>query len=105
DDLRQAERDGPAKTLDRLFNGEAGCDERTAFLEKSGELIARKDHAPQLRGWWLYAMLHSGHPLREKLTLFWHNHFATSLVKVRDTRLMFRQNCLLRQGALGRFGD
>ena len=32
----------------------------------------------QVRGWWLYAMLEGGHPLREKLTLFWHNHFATS---------------------------
>ena len=49
-------------------------------------------------------MLHGGHPLREKLTLFWHNHFATSLAKVQDPALMFRQNCLLREHALGRFG-
>ena len=28
-------------------------------------------------------MLEGGHPLREKLTLFWHNHFATSYAKVR----------------------
>ena len=58
----------------------------------------------QLRGWWLYCMLQGGHPLREKMTLFWHNHFATSLAKVRDPTLMFGQNCLLRQHALGRFG-
>ena len=38
-----------------------------------------------LRAWWLYAMLEGGHPLREKLTLFWHNHFATSYAKVRST--------------------
>ena len=49
-------------------------------------------------------MLQGGHPLREKLTLFWHNHFATSLVKVQSPDLMFRQNCLLREHALGRFG-
>jgi len=49
-------------------------------------------------------MLQGGHPLREKLTLFWHNHFATSLVKVLDPQLMFRQNCLLRAHALERFG-
>jgi uncharacterized protein (DUF1800 family) len=49
-------------------------------------------------------MLQGGHPLREKLTLFWHNHFATSLVKVQNPALMFRQNCLLREHALGRFG-
>src|SRR5207244_11243995 len=44
------------------------------------------------------------HPLREKLTLFWHNHFATSIAKVRSPELMFRQNCLLRERALGKFG-
>ena len=49
-------------------------------------------------------MLQGGHPLREKLTLFWHNHFATSLAKVQDPVLMFRQNGLLREHALGRFG-
>jgi uncharacterized protein (DUF1800 family) len=49
-------------------------------------------------------MLRGGHPLREKMTLFWHNHFATSLVKVRDPVLMFRQNELLRAHALGKFG-
>ncbi len=69
-----------------------------------GRLVA-SDDGEQLRGWWLYGMLHAGHPLREKLTLFWHNHFATSLLKVQDATLMFRQNCLLRQHALGRFGD
>ncbi len=45
----------------------------------------RDDSGEQLRGWWLYCMLQGGHPLREKLTLFWHNHFATSLAKVQDT--------------------
>ena len=64
----------------------------------------RDDGGEQLRGWWLYCMLQGGHPLREKLTLFWHNHFATSLAKVQNSTLMFRQNCLLREHALGRFG-
>jgi Protein of unknown function (DUF1800) len=35
-------------------------------------------------------------PLREKLTLFWHSHFATSIQKVRQPRLMYQQNELLR---------
>ena len=48
-------------------------------------------------------MLESGHPLREKLTLFWHNHFATSYTKVRSTKLMFQQNLTLRRHALGKF--
>jgi uncharacterized protein (DUF1800 family) len=48
-------------------------------------------------------MLHGGHPLREKLTLFWHNHFATSVAKVTSVPLMYKQNTLLRQHALGKF--
>jgi uncharacterized protein (DUF1800 family) len=53
--------------------------------------------------WWLATMLDGGHPLREKLTLFWHNHFATSYAKVQRIRLMFEQNLLLRKHALGKF--
>jgi uncharacterized protein (DUF1800 family) len=49
-------------------------------------------------------MLNSGHPLREKMTLFWHNHFATSIAKVHSRVTMLRQNQLLRQHALAKFG-
>src|SRR5262249_24524227 len=46
--------------------------------------------------------LNSGHPLREKMTLFWHNHFVSSQDKVNSAVLMFNQNKLLRQHALGK---
>ncbi len=73
-------------------------------LIDSGRVAARHDDGgDKLRGWWLYCMLWSDHPLREKLTLFWHNHFATSIVKVQNPNQMFRQNCLLRTFALGKF--
>jgi uncharacterized protein (DUF1800 family) len=49
-------------------------------------------------------MLQGGHPLREKMTLFWHNHFATSIAKVQSGPLMFQQNRLLREHSLGKFG-
>jgi uncharacterized protein (DUF1800 family) len=42
-------------------------------------------------------------PLTERMTLFWHNHFATSQQKVRSSQLMYRQNALLRREALGNF--
>jgi uncharacterized protein (DUF1800 family) len=48
-------------------------------------------------------MLYSPHPLREKLTLFWHNHFATSNAKVRNVGYMLRQYDLLHRYALGSF--
>ena len=43
-------------------------------------------------------------PLRERLTLFWHNHFATSIAKIADAGLMQRQIDLIRKHALGKFG-
>jgi uncharacterized protein (DUF1800 family) len=48
-------------------------------------------------------MIMTPHPLRERMTLFWHNHFATSNEKVNSPTLMLRQNSLLRSEALGSF--
>ncbi|WP_425547987.1 DUF1800 domain-containing protein [Actimicrobium antarcticum] len=59
----------------------------------------------ELRGWWLREMLSTPTPLTERMTLFWHNHFTSSEQKVRSAQLMYRQNVLLRQEALGHFGD
>ena len=44
-------------------------------------------------------------PLQEKLTLFWHGHFATANYKVDDARLMYLQNALFRSMATGNFRD
>src|SRR5579884_4000592 len=103
-ELLEAERLGPERTLDLLLRGRPQAADLLGTLTDVGRIAAARDDGNQLRGWWLYAMLQGGHPLREKLTLFWHNHFATSLAKVREPALMFRQNCLLRRHALGKFG-
>jgi uncharacterized protein (DUF1800 family) len=57
----------------------------------------------ELRAWWLREMLATPSPLTERMTLFWHNHFATSQQKVRSLQLMYRQNALLRRESLGNF--
>ncbi len=57
------------------------------------------------QAWWLYRMVYGGDPLGEKLTLFWHNHFATGLHGVYELNLMLDQNELLRKHARGKFGD
>jgi hypothetical protein len=51
--------------------------------------------------WWASRMLTTKRPLEEKLTLFWHGHFATGDAKVRDYRMMLRQNEMLRRNAEG----
>ena len=55
--------------------------------------------------WWANRMLTTNRPLEEKLTLFWHGHFATGDAKVRDYRMMLRQNEMLRANASGRLRD
>lgn len=55
-----------------------------------------------LRVWWLNRMRYTSDPLREKMTLFWHGHFATSNQKVNDPWLMLVQNETLRRNALGK---
>src|SRR5207244_11547629 len=76
---------------------------RLDWLLENGRLIAETRTPVELRGWWLYTMLHGLHPLREKLTLFWHDHFATSINKVGSAPLMLQQNVTLREHALGKF--
>jgi uncharacterized protein (DUF1800 family) len=102
-ELQEAVKSGLGATLTRVIDGQSGAEERNRLIEKAGAAIASKEEADALRGWWLYLALQSLNPLREKLTLFWHNHFATSIAKVNRVDLMFRQNRLLRRHALGKF--
>src|SRR5580692_7920850 len=51
----------------------------------------------ELRGWWLNRMATGPRPFQEKMTLFWHGHFATSVEKVHDAYYMWRQNELFRR--------
>ncbi|NDF06122.1 MAG: DUF1800 family protein, partial [Betaproteobacteria bacterium] len=55
--------------------------------------------------WWANRMLTTQRPFQEKMTLFWHGHFATTEEKVRDYRKLQIQNELLRQHATGKFRD
>jgi uncharacterized protein (DUF1800 family) len=94
---------GPEKAVEALLdggNGRLDFDWSTAPLAQS---LARANNGASIRGWWLYRMLYSPHPLQEKLTLFWHNHFATSNAKVQNARFMLGQYELMRKHALGNF--
>jgi uncharacterized protein (DUF1800 family) len=55
----------------------------------------------QFRGQWLQRMAQGPCPLQEKLTLFWHGHFATSAIKVRNSYFMWRQIDTFRRMASG----
>lgn len=75
--------------------------------EEERKLFQREqfEKGVELRAWWLAEMLTTASPFTEKMTLFWHNHFVSSQQKVRSPQLMYRQNLLLHQYALGNFGE
>jgi uncharacterized protein (DUF1800 family) len=59
--------------------------------------------AVELRGWWYQEMTVTPSPLTEHMTLFWSNHFTSSLQKVKWPQFIYGQNVLLRREALGNF--
>ena len=106
-ELERGLSEGTETTIARILNGGPEDDD----FEKSSAFMATERSLPngapgsQLAAWWLYRMLRSPHPLREKLALFWHNHFATSLVKVQNARQMLGQYQTLHRHALGSFKE
>jgi uncharacterized protein (DUF1800 family) len=87
---------GEAASLARPARG-ASEEERKAFRRAQARDVVA------LRAWWLREMLVTPSPLTERMTLFWHGHFATSVQKVRLATLMYRQNVTLRANAVGNF--
>jgi uncharacterized protein (DUF1800 family) len=107
--LQRDLHDGLDRSVDRMLDGEPttsdgrSAAESDALLDGMAAQLAPAASLTRLQGIWLYRMIFTAHPLRERMTVFWHNHFATSNTKVNNTALMQRQNDLLRTHALGRF--
>lgn len=57
----------------------------------------------ELRAWWLRRMIVTSRPLEERMTLFWHGHFTSGYREVRSAAMLWRQNALFREHALGDF--
>ncbi|MHC4084277.1 MAG: DUF1800 domain-containing protein [Planctomycetota bacterium] len=98
DQLQQALSDGPQQTLDKLLRPQADI---AAFNRTYDEY--ETGSADSLRAWWLRRMILTPLPLLEKMTLFWHSHFATDSAKVKNARLMQRHVQLLRSQALNSY--
>jgi uncharacterized protein (DUF1800 family) len=90
-------------TVDRLVNYEGiHTGELEAALAAKAYDLSRLDGC---QNWWLHRMLFSPRPLEEKMTLFWHGHFASTNSKVEKPPYMLLQNRLFRDNALGNFAD
>ncbi len=83
-------------------------DEETLARLRARRQEAERDDRQQMRRvqhWWLKRMIETPRPLEEKLTLFWHGHFATSYRTIEDSYHMFVQNRFFRTNAIGSFAD
>ena len=79
--LQQAVADGPQRTIDACCTPKATWPPSTRAYDEH-EAAGDRTASRALRGWWLRRMLLTPHPLLEKMTLFWHGHFAVDVAKV-----------------------
>jgi uncharacterized protein (DUF1800 family) len=97
---------GIEQTVESLFD-EATEEEQAyqkTFAAINGTLL-NFGEIELVQGWWVYRMMTTRAPLREKLTLFWHGHFATGHEKVDNSRLMHQQIETIRRHAWGNFRE
>ena len=91
---------GKAATINWLLNGGPGPKLQGPPPKVDGKPLDPNNEWGHDVLWWLDRMVRSQRPLVEKMTLFWHDHFATS---DQETPLMLRQNKMFRRRALGDF--
>lgn len=90
---RQAAARGDEDALARL---------RAMIQERQRE---DRQQARAIQRWWLTRMIESPAALQEKMTLFWHGHFATNYRAIENSWHMLLQNRLFRAHALGSFAE
>jgi uncharacterized protein (DUF1800 family) len=83
---------GYQATIARLVNYESVPDDVDSFIGSPGYAgiavngrLLPQENVAHARARWIFRMIHSQRPLQEKMTLFWHNHFATAVSKVTGT--------------------
>ena len=106
DEIQRDLKAGADKSIDRLLKGQSREGVPDNFRTVADQLAQRAAANPAwLKAWWAYRMYWGPDPLGERLTLMWHNHFATSYDKVDDTAVMRRQNEIFRERGRGPFGE
>ncbi|MBX3372917.1 MAG: DUF1800 domain-containing protein [Phycisphaeraceae bacterium] len=109
----------PADAFDRDIMRPADAEERTelrqarargdeavleAFrMERQRRQQLDRQQFAALQRWWMKRIIETPAPLEEKMTLFWHGHFATAYRPIEDSYHLFMQNRLFREHAVGSF--
>ncbi len=108
EEIRQYSRMSHAEAVARLLTIEPQKTDLKLDLVKQLQASNIKEAEwgqSELQQVWLDTMLKTPTPLAEKLALFWHNHFTSSIYKVEDSHLMLAQNRYFRFNSLGNFGE
>jgi len=66
-----------------------------------GTIQSRRRYS--FKRWGIGVMINQDRSIREKMTLFWHNHFATESVAIEEPLIIYKHHTLLRTNALGNF--
>jgi uncharacterized protein (DUF1800 family) len=103
EEIERATEVGLEGTLERLLSPQSESPEFVSSERLLRQVALDTGNIDNLKAWWLYRMLNSANPLVEKMSLFWHNHFATSHAKVQSVKHMGVQNDLIRTEAIGSF--
>ena len=83
-----------------------GLDEQSRARQGELRRQGEQQKITDLKFWWLSRMMNAGRPLEEKMTLFWHSHFASSFrEKIETCYPMWRQNDMFRRHALAPFPE
>jgi uncharacterized protein (DUF1800 family) len=110
-ELEAGRQRGYAATLDQILKFDAVPDAAEAVLAQYAPQFDLNNAVTvgaglqMIQAGWLIRMLSTSRPLVEKLTLFWHGHFATAISKVKDPAAMLAQNNLFRSRGMGKFRD
>ncbi len=105
EELEQLAGQSPAELAHNLVNNRTETEAEQREYEELARSVLATGEAKNLTASWIHRLLNTSDQLREKTTLFWHGHFATSAEKVTDPVLMLQQNELLRKNALGDFAE
>ncbi|HTE86231.1 MAG TPA: DUF1800 domain-containing protein [Dehalococcoidia bacterium] len=91
-------------TLDRMLEPQ---DERDAADDLVSQINVPNRRLDEAQRWWLVRMRYTSRPLVEKMALFWHGHFTTSIAKVSNGNMQLMRQLIqsFRTQGMGNFRD
>jgi uncharacterized protein (DUF1800 family) len=78
---------------------------RDSVSKQRNMMRMSKNEGAALQTWWANHMLTTKTPFLERMTLFWHNHFPSSIAGTKQPSALYEQNVMLRKNALGNYGN